>query len=39
VMNVGDLVLNCIVHGVKRLGGDVAATHLRLKDLRRNSPK
>jgi len=26
-------------HGAKRLGGDVAATHLRLKDLRRNSPK
>jgi hypothetical protein len=39
-MNVSDLVLNGIVHGVKDyLGGDVAATHLRFKDLRRNSPK
>lgn len=40
VIDVGDLALNGIVHGVKNyLGGDVAATHLRLKVLRRNSPK
>lgn len=40
VMDASDLVLNGIVHGVKYcLGGGVAATHLRFKVLKRNSPK
>jgi len=39
-MVVGGSVLSGIVRGVKcYLGGDVAVTHLRFKDLKRNSPK